>query len=158
MRPITGTGNARNAALRRRKAAPTFRLEPGGVLAMNVYAIGDDSPNLRAIQNTLATVFGTCVRISQYWGTNYMLMAFNAAEPLDLTRLAPARIALRWGAREDVGEWDDLVTLASRIPRQSRLVTPDATGKEWVLTDDHGPLEWLTDRFVLRLEDEVMGR
>lgn len=132
------------------------RMRLGGVLAMNVYAIGGDAPNLLALQNTLATVFGHAVRVSQFWGTNFVLLARNGVEPPDLTRLSPARIRRIWGDREAVPEWGDLVDAAGWVVGHGQVVRPDPAAR--VLTDDRAPLEWLTDRFLDRLEGEILGR
>jgi len=131
------------------------RLEPGGVLAMNVYAVGEDSPNLGALENTLATVFGTCLRLSQYGGKNFVLVARNGKEPPDLSRLAPGRARERFGARKDVKEWDRLLELAAKAAGDAVVVAP-RPGLP-VLTDDHAPLEWLTDRFIGSREPGIAG-
>jgi spermidine synthase len=136
------------------------RLEPGGVLAMNVYAVGEEAPNLLALENTLATAFGRCVRVRQYWGTNFLLLARNGEEPPDVSRLAARRVQdrfrrwdgfLRW---IQTPEWDDLIALARRVPGSSSVIEPRDDRR--VLTDDHAPLEWLTDRFLDRLERETL--
>jgi MFS family permease len=132
------------------------RLLPGGVFAMNVYAYRADSSNLAAIENTLATVFGSCQRVKQRWGGNFLLLARNAAEPADLTRLFPAPVAARFGAREGLGEWKELLRQATWIPEHTTVVRPDPA--KFVLTDDHCPLENMTDRFVEDLQAEILGR
>ncbi len=132
------------------------RLAPGGLLAMNVYAARPDSPNLNAIENTVASVFGSVVRARQSFGGNFVLVARNADTPPDVTRLAPARIENRFGRREDVPEWTDLVRLAQAVPGKSLRVT--ARDDELVLTDDYAPLEWLMDRMIDAMEREVRGQ
>ena len=137
------------------------RLEDGGVFAMNVYAYRPDSPNLVALENTLAHVFGSCLRVRQTIGGNFLLLARRGASPPDLTRLVASRIKEREGNRAGVPEWDDpekgsengLVALAGRMPRQATLVRPDAS--KLVLTDDHAPLEHLTDLFLDRSDREL---
>jgi hypothetical protein len=131
------------------------RLEPGGLLAMNVYAEGQDAPNLLAIENTLATSFGRCVRVTQYWGSNFLLLARNGDGPPDLSRLLAGPLARRFGARDGLEEWDRLRSLARAMPGNSRLVSPDPAAR--VLTDDDAPLEWLTDRFLARTERRLRG-
>lgn len=131
------------------------RLEPGGILAMNVYAVGEDAPNLAALENTLATVFGSCLRLSQYHGRGYVLVARRGEGPPDLARLAPARARERFGAREGVAEWDRLLELAADAAADAAVVVP-RRGLP-VLTDDHAPLEWMTDRFLGLREAGIAG-
>ena len=131
------------------------RLAPGGVIAMNVYAYRPDSPNLLAIENTLATAFGSVVRVRQFYGTNYVLLARNGAEPPDVTRLAPLRVRQRFGDRDGLAEWDQLITQAERVPRKSAVVRPDPNGL--VLTDDHAPIESLMDAMIDRMEEDIRG-
>lgn len=132
------------------------RLEPGGVLAMNVYALHPDSPNLAALENTLADAFGSCIRVRQSWQGNFLLLARRGDAPPDLTRLIPSRIESRMGPRKEIPEWDDLVRAASLMPWSATIVRPDPA--KLVLTDDHAPLEHLTDLFLDRMEREVRGR
>jgi len=130
------------------------RMEPGGLVAMNVYAVGDASPNLRALENTLATVFGSCVRVSQYRGENFVLVARNGEEPPDLARLSRESALRRFGDRPGLREWDRLLDMAAAAPEDSVVVTPRPDAP--VLTDDHAPLEWMTDRFIGRLETSIL--
>ena len=132
------------------------RLAPGGIVAMNVYAYHADSPNLLAIENTLATVFGAAVRVRQTWQGNFVLLARNGDGPPDVTRLAPARVARRFGPRAEVKEWDSLVRLAAAVPGKSIEVQPDPA--RLVLTDDDAPLERLMDEMIERKERELRGR
>jgi spermidine synthase len=132
------------------------RLAPGGVFAMNVYAFRPDSPNLTALENTLATVFGRCQRVKQWWPGNFLLIAKNGAEPADLWRLFPAPAAARFGRREGVAEWDELLRQATWVPEHTTVIEPDPA--KFVLTDDHCPLERMTDRFVDEQEAEILGR
>jgi hypothetical protein len=123
---------------------------------MNVYAIGDGSPNLLALENTLATVFGRCLRVRQYVEGNFLLLAFNGEEIPSFDRLETRRIEARFGKRPETTEWGDLLRQANwfRTEGESRNVEPRED--RWVLTDDHAPLEWLTDRFLDRTEAEVL--
>lgn len=132
------------------------RLAPGGVLAMNVYAQHVNSPNLIALENTLATAFGHCVRVKQTWGGNFVILARNGDEPPEMERLNGPRIRRRFGAREDVAEWDDLLRLAEYMPAHATVVRPDS--EQRVLTDDDSPLEFLTDQFLDRTEAELLRR
>jgi len=126
------------------------RLEDGGLLAMNVYARGEDAPNLRAIENTMATVFGEALRIPHQDRSGFLLLARRGGEPADLDRLAPWTLRTRW-AETPLPE--DLIALADGIGiAGGRVVLPSPD--ERVLTDDHAPLTWLTDRFLWSAEEE----
>jgi len=131
------------------------RLAPGGILAMNVYAYRPDSPNMVALQNTLATVFGSAVRVRQFWEGNFALYARNAEGPPDVTRLAPLRIRQRFGGRDDLAEWSDLMALAERVPGKSVVIRPDPTLR--VLTDDDAPIEAMMDEMIDRKEERIRG-
>lgn len=131
------------------------RLEPGGLFAMNVYAAHPDSPNIAAIENTLADAFGACIRVRQSWGGNFLLLARRGEELPDLRRLFAERIEARWGKRAEVAEWDRLVDLAAWVPWHATVVRPDPS--RIVLTDDRSPLEHLTDRFLRANEREILG-
>lgn len=130
-------------------------LEPGGVMAMNVYADRTDAPNLAALENTVADAFGHCVRVRQTWGGNFLLIARRGESPPDLRRLAPSRLEERFGSPA-IAEWGGLVALCERIPKASTLVRPDPSKP--ILTDDHCPLEALTDQFLSRQESEILSR
>ena len=121
---------------------------------MNVYAYRPDSPNLVALENTLAEVFGRCQRVAQRWGGNFLLVARNAPEPADILRLLPTRAEARFGNRGGLAEWDDLLGQAAWIPEHTTIVTFDRDKP--LLTDDHAPLEYMTDRFVSRTEAELL--
>jgi spermidine synthase len=132
------------------------RLVAGGVFAINVYAYRPDSPNLEAMENTLATVFGRCLRVRQWWGSNFVLVAKNGDVPADTTRLLAGPAEARFGRRADVSEWDKLIAQAAWIPDHTTVVRPDPS--KLVLTDDYCPLEAMTDRFVAREEEEIFRR
>jgi len=131
------------------------RLAPGGIFAMNVYAYRPDSPNLAALENTLATVFGRCQRVKQYWEGSYILVARNGAEPADMSRLIAGRVETRMGKRPAVAEWATLVRQVGWVPKHTTIIRPDAAKP--VLTDDYCPLERMTDRFIERSEAELFG-
>lgn len=141
------------------------RLDDGGILAMNVYARGDDAPNLEAIENTMAHVFDHVMRIPHYDTGGYLLLARRGETPLDTSRLAPEAIEARfeaWPGFERwsrTAAWDDLVALADGIRRtaadRGHEVALRPAGR--VLTDDHAPLEWLTDRFLRDSEEDLFA-
>jgi spermidine synthase len=132
-----------------------LRLETGGLLAMNVNAIGADAPNLAALENTLASVFGACLRSSRYGGHGFLLLARNGAEPPDLARLDAGVVRRRFGEREGLAEWDALLDLAADVAEDVTVITPKPGAR--VLTDDDAPLEDLTDRFVRASEREFLA-
>ena len=75
--------------------------------------------------------------------------------------LARSRIRARVGPNSDVPEWERLVENAARIAPRAQIIEPrphDIEGGVWVLTDDHAPLEMLTDRFLSEAEDELLSR
>jgi len=136
------------------------RLADGGVLAMNVYAVGEDAPNLRALENTLATSFGACISAKQRWGTNFLLLARKADTVPDLSRLTlrPRARFGRWPGYEAWSRKAELADLLAKGPplaAASHRVVPSED--EWLLTDDHAPLEQLTDRFLSELESETLA-
>jgi spermidine synthase len=130
------------------------RLAPGGVLAVNAYAVGADAPNLAALEQTIAAVFGHCVRSSRYRDSGFLLLARNGDAPPDTERLRPWNVRERFGDRQGVPEWDWLANLASEVADDVTIVTPRADAL--VLTDDHAPLEHLTDRFLAQVEQRVL--
>lgn len=132
------------------------RLEDGGVLAMNVYAYRPDSANLLALENTLADVFGSALRIRQTWGGNFLLLARRGDSPPALTRLTAARIEERVGPGDRPSEWAAFETAAVAMPDRSLVVRRDPARR--ILTDDDAPLEHLTDVFLGVAESEVLGR
>ena len=131
------------------------RLAAGGLLAMNVNAVGADAPNLAALENTLANVFGACVRSSRYGGHGFLLLARNGAEPPDLARLDAEEARRRFGDRDGLDEWEALLDLAADVAEDVTIVTPRPGAR--VLTDDDAPLEHLTDRFVRASEREFLA-
>ena len=131
------------------------RLAPDGILAMNVYAVGSDAPHLAALENTMATVFGSCVRASQHGGTNFLLLARNGEGPPDLARLARGAAKARFGDRPGTAEWERLLDHGGVLAAEAIVVAPRADGI--VLTDDDAPLEWMTDRFLRGNEAAVLA-
>ncbi|MCK6480221.1 MAG: fused MFS/spermidine synthase [Planctomycetes bacterium] len=131
------------------------RLEPGGILAMNVYAVGASSPHLAALENTMASVFGSCLRASQHGGTNFLLLARNGEGPADLGRLGRAQARARFGERPGTAEWERLLDHGAALAADAAVVVP--RGDLPVLTDDDAPLEWMTDRFLRENEDRILA-
>jgi len=109
------------------------RLAPGGIVALNVATVPDDDTLVREISGTLATVFPR-VRIWNALRFNRIVIGFSGREggggrPLERTasRLAP------------------LVELLEADLRSRPAVSPSADA--W--TDDHAPVEWVTDRMIV---------
>jgi hypothetical protein len=109
------------------------RLAPGGVVALNVATVPDDDALVREVSGTLATVF-PAVRVWNALRFNRVVIGFSdpdgssrrTLEPPD-SRLAP------------------LVSLLERDLRSRPAVAPAAD--PW--TDDHAPVEWVTDRMIV---------
>ena len=141
------------------------RLERGGLLAMNVYARGADAPNLLAIENTMTAVFPTVLRVPHDEAGGYLLLARRGEAPIEVERLAPDAIHERFASWagftrwRETQEWSDLLALADAIRRTVRRAehAPRHDPDHLVLTDDHAPLEWLTDRFLSRSEAELLA-
>lgn len=110
------------------------RLAPGGVLMINVGRDGKRDQVVHAIARTLSEVF------PQLWG----------AEVRNQSN------AILVGARHPIGEAVGLEAL--KLPAQERLRLRKLRRlKPWrlhadapVLTDDHAPVEWMTDLVLLR--------
>ncbi|HSC90865.1 MAG TPA: fused MFS/spermidine synthase, partial [Gaiellaceae bacterium] len=103
------------------------RLAPGGLVALNVASVPGDEALLDGLAGTLATVFPQ-VRVWRPLRFNKVLVGLTeppafraAADP----RLAPLAELLRRGLSAPVGAADD----------------------PW--TDDHAPVEWVTDRMIV---------
>ena len=101
------------------------RLEPGGVLALNVATVPDDERLSEAIEATLRSVFSH-VYVWQPLRFNRIVVA--SMRPLEVG-----------DAPEDLRPLTDLL---ARDLRES-----DATGRPW--SDDRAPVEWITDRMIV---------
>ncbi len=108
------------------------RLEPGGIMALNVASVPGDARLPEAIGTTVLAAF------PEAWSWpalrfNNLILAFD--EPTDRETLTE-RVAT---APPEVASLVPLV--------QSELVEVEPHGD--VLTDDHAPVEWLTDRMIV---------
>ena len=81
------------------------RLERGGLLAMNVYARGDEAPNLVAIENTMAAVFRHVLRVPHYDAGGYLLLARRGEAPVDPHASRPTRSARASQAWDGFAGW-----------------------------------------------------
>jgi spermidine synthase len=109
------------------------RLEPGGILALNVASVPGDTSLLDGITGTLTHVFDQ-VAVWPALRFNKIVLAFD--EPVPRPELAerlqagPARLA----------------PLRELLARQLVPVTGQAE-RPW--TDDRAPVEWVTDRMIV---------
>lgn len=107
-------------------------LEPGGAIAFNMARVPGDDRLARAVSGTLATVFPD-VRTWPALRFNELVFGFDQPLPPGAltARLAALPVELR--------------SLAPLVASQVVTVSPAADP----LTDDHAPVEWLTDRALL---------
>ncbi|HUF00788.1 MAG TPA: fused MFS/spermidine synthase [Gaiellaceae bacterium] len=122
------------------------RLRPGGIVALNVAAVPDDERLVRAVGGTLAAELPHVLE----WPAlrfNTIVLGFNV-------RLDQAEFALR--LREGPA---DLAPLRELLARGARPL--EMAENPW--TDDHAPVEWLTDRMIVsyaveggRLEEDYL--
>jgi hypothetical protein len=127
---------------------------------MNVHAQGEEAPNLAAIENTMAAVFPSVLRVPHYVDDGYLLLARRGDVAIDPSRLVPVRIQRRFSrGAASPAEWEELLQLADDVRRSILRSGPavTATPGARVLTDDHAPLEWLTDRFLRASEATARG-
>jgi spermidine synthase len=119
------------------------RLLPGGVLSMNVNALGEDSELFQAITNTVASVFPWVYQMPSGIGNH---MIFASERPIPFERLKEV-------ALPDLSFTDFAPLVAASISD----IRFDSRAR--VLTDDLAPVEHLTDKmfwefFVERLRAE----
>ncbi len=108
------------------------RLKPGGVLALNINAIGAESPLLQSMLNGLAAVFPDVVTMPVGEAWNHLVIASD--QPIDLA--APAY-------RIPPGYEDIAGSLA-----KARSVTRDPSKP--MFTDDRAPVEMMTDAMIIK--------
>lgn len=110
-------------------------LAAGGALVVNAGRKGQELDVVHAVASTLQAVFPHVSGVNVLRTTNTILVA--TAHPLD--EAGGAR-NVRFTAREQI-ELDELAPLSPwTVPADKRLV----------LTDDVAPIEWLTNRIVVR--------
>jgi len=110
------------------------RLEPGGVLMLNVGRKGDSKDVVEAVARTLAASFPHVSGVDVRRATNTILVA--AEHPLT----ASAGVAALGLPRGEARILSGLAPLHAWVPVTTAPL----------LTDDHAPIEALTDRIVLR--------
>jgi spermidine synthase len=108
------------------------RLAPGGIVALNVAAVPDDERLVRAVGRTLAAEIPQAL----VWPVlRFNTIVLGLTEPLPREERARR---LREGPA-------DLAPLRDLLARDA---TPlESSGRVW--TDDHAPVEWLTDRMII---------
>jgi hypothetical protein len=109
------------------------RLRPGGILALNVAAVPGDTALLDGITGTLLHEFEH-VAVWPALRFNKIVLAFD--QPLEQGEIS---VRLERGPSE-------LAPLRELLRRQLRPVV-DPAGDPW--TDDHAPVEWVTDRMII---------
>ena len=107
------------------------RLEPGGILALNVASVPGDESLLDGISGTLTHEF-EAVAVWPALRFNKILLAFEEPKPIfgDLVYDGP----------------HELRSLRELLVRQLRFVREEAK-RPW--TDDRAPVEWVTDRMIV---------
>ncbi len=111
------------------------RLEPSGLVSMNVYAPGGDRTLAEAVVATLAAVFPTVLEFPL--AEERVLIAFREETSLDRVRALLSDPALP----EELGAVAREATVALR---------PATPGRGAVLTDDRAPVEPLTHAMIVR--------
>jgi hypothetical protein len=113
------------------------RLAPGGIVALNVASVPGDTRLANAIATTLAAEL-PAVWTWQALRFNQIVIGLKA--PLSRDELA--RLL------EDVT--GDLAPLTRLVAREIQPARP--SGDPW--TDDHAPVEWITDRMIVEYAAE----
>jgi len=113
------------------------RLAPGGIVALNVASVPGDTRLARAIATTVAA------ELPAVW--RWQALRFNQIVVGFERPLAPEVIRRRLEAVR--GDLAPLTRLAARELRPARV-----SGDPW--TDDHAPVEWITDRMIVEYAAE----
>ena len=121
-------------------------LTPGGIVALNVAAVPDDRRLVEAVGGTLAAEFP---QVLEWPALRFNTIVLGLTEPL-----SPSEFS----SRLDEGP-DDLVSIRELLARD--VGTVERADRPW--TDDHAPVEWLTDRMIVsyaaeggRLEEDYL--
>jgi hypothetical protein len=108
------------------------RLAPGGIVALNVATVPDDARLVSAVGGTLATELP---QVLAWPALRFNTIVLGLTAPLDEVELA----------RRLASGPADLSPLRELLARDAVPVEPGAS--PW--TDDHAPVEWLTDRMIV---------
>ena len=118
------------------------RLAPGGLIALNVATVPGDRGLERALAGTLAAEFPE-VRVWPALRFNHIVVGLTRPLSEGWTSYGPSRVPLAQLLRDQLG------------PPVARADDP------W--TDDHAPVEWVTDRMILayaaeggRLDEDLL--
>jgi spermidine synthase len=122
------------------------RLEPGGIVALNVAAVPDDKRLVEAVGGTLGSELP---QVLAWPALRFNTIVLGLTEPLtDEER----RRRLATGP-------PDLASIRALLAADARPLQP--AGRAW--TDDRAPVEWLTDRMIVsyaaeggRLEEDYL--
>lgn len=107
-------------------------LAPGGAVALNVERVPDDDSLVRTVAGTLGNVF------PQVWvwpALRFNELVVGLVKPITQSSLSTRLATLR----------SDVQTLAPLVADSAHIVARSTSP----MTDDHVPVEWLTDRAVL---------
>jgi spermidine synthase len=122
------------------------RLRPGGIVALNVAAVPDDKRLVRAVGGTLAVELP---QVLEWPALRFNTIVLGLTAPLE-----PPELRRRLGQGPA-----DLAPLRDLLASEARALEP--AKMPW--TDDHAPVEWLTDRMIVsyaveggRLEEDYL--
>lgn len=113
------------------------RLAPGGMVALNVASVPGDTRLARGIATTLASEL-PAVWTWQALRFNQIVIGLKAPSSRDELSLRLAEVT------------GDLAPLTRLLAREIRPAQP--SGEPW--TDDHAPVEWITDRMIVEYAAE----
>jgi predicted membrane-bound spermidine synthase len=108
------------------------RLQPGGIVALNVAAVPDDKRLVRAVGGTLVAELP---QVLEWPALRFNTIVLGLTVPLEPPEL---RRRLLQGPA-------DIAPLRALLASDVRTLQPSET--PW--TDDHAPVEWLTDRMIV---------
>jgi hypothetical protein len=111
------------------------RLHPTGVMAVNVLALGNDDRIARAVAATMRAVFPSVYELPLR--DQRLLYAFPEAVTIDALRL-----------RLDAAAPADLQDVIRTV--RTRLRSAEYGAGDPVMTDDHAPIDRLTDQMLQR--------
>ncbi|HEX2346550.1 MAG TPA: fused MFS/spermidine synthase [Gaiellaceae bacterium] len=107
-------------------------LAPGGIVALNVASVPEDTRLVRAIGTTLAAEFPQVV---EWPALRFNTIVLGMTEPL-----SPGELERRLANGPAA-----LAPLRELLARDARPLEP--SGRAW--TDDRAPVEWVTDRMIV---------
>ncbi len=113
------------------------RLAPGGMVALNVATVPGDRRLAEGIATTLASELPA---VWTWQALRFNQIVVGLERPLELDELRRRLRAVR----------GDLAPLTQLVARDLRPGRP--SGRPW--TDDHAPVEWITDRMIVEFAAE----